>query len=179
MAYAVQENVAGTQFLALNSKWSPWCQNLLWDCSWGSQGHSTGGSGLSHSCALEGLGLRRANSSSFLIPRQEESYFRLPSKHQAPLLFILENPDSCKLAAPGIFCSNPLWAASWVFTAQLTKSPSLLKAWPWARASEPPRLIWACNQGPPTPTSIRKFSFWAPEQRSVNTIHSFLIDKKK
>ena len=28
------------KFLALNLKWSPWCQALLWDCGWGSQGHS-------------------------------------------------------------------------------------------------------------------------------------------
>ena len=28
------------KFLALNLKWSPWCQALRWDCGWGSQGHS-------------------------------------------------------------------------------------------------------------------------------------------
>lgn len=34
------------KFLALNLKWSPWCQALRWDCGWGSQGHSRGGPAL-------------------------------------------------------------------------------------------------------------------------------------
>ena len=81
------------KFLALNLKWSPWCQALLWDCGWGSQGHSRG-----------------ANSSSS-PPSGLRNFVSYPqcTKTTSDSSLFWNNLNSCKLVGPRDQIANIHW----------------------------------------------------------------------
>ena len=81
------------KFLALNLKWSPWCQALRWDCGWGSQGHS------------------RGDSSSSSPPSGLRNFVSYPQCTKTPSESSLfwNNLNSCKLVGPRDQIANICW----------------------------------------------------------------------